>query len=452
MSSSAWHVIGLAVRYAHSRALHLINDSPETTDAQRELEARIWHTLCALELLVCFLTGRPAAIEDRHSSTRLPMPIEDHVALGFPHGLSPLDFANQTTTSPTYSFTSALGLASEPLRSTAMVTCRASLQLDRILAEVLSELYSASTVRSSWANVQRLISKLNSKLANWRSDLPSMLLIDHRQNDKAPLSERMYLALRYFSTSMMINRPCLCEISSHRTALSSQSAPSEQADRHAAAQCIESARGLLRLLPDEPDVIGLYTSSPWWCTLHYIVQAGTVLVLEIGFAAAHLPDERQNIIQAAGKVIKWLQKLAETSIAAARAWMALSRVFHLSISKIGQNAEAWLHFMPRDMSLPSLGIAAQRSQHPPAPPPTTPAAFGASSLPQTSRELVSPYVPLFPLYDFWDLRRDEGQETVLGEALAKRTRNTQQRMDEDSMFPGAGQIPEFDIGDGGVVQ
>jgi hypothetical protein len=335
MISRAWHVLGSSIRCAQFLALHLVNDTPGTSDAQVELEVRIWHSISSLETFICFLTGRPAAIQYRYDGARLPAQFENNTTLQLPRppGSKQSGPSNQAG-------------------SSTMVTLRASIQLNKILSEAMGYLYSAGTARRPWSDIQTAISQLNTRLANWRSALPPMLLLDpDTGGEKSPLPERMYFQLRYFSTRMMINRPCLFDLHQKNT-IPSQSTASKQDDRDSARLCVSSARGLIRLFPDEPDIIALYRSTPWWCVLHYIVQAGAVLVLEIGFNASHVSDEMDILIQDACKVLKWLQKLSNTTLSAYRAWIAMSRILSLSMLRVGRSTAYIAHLLPSSTSVP----------------------------------------------------------------------------------------------------
>ena len=198
------------------------------------------------------LSGRPPAFSYRAVSTRMPMLIEDDVALELLH-------ASQCHVSPD----------SKHVPSDAMSMSQSSILLDKILADKMDNLYNASTVKMTWAKIQNHVSQLNSRLENWRSQIISTYGFDlDRWGEMSPLPERMYLALRYFSTRMMINRPCLCEAKSHQNAMPDQSESSVDEDEKASALCVASARGLLRLFPQDPDIVWLFQSTPWWCVLH----------------------------------------------------------------------------------------------------------------------------------------------------------------------------------------
>lgn len=58
------------------------------------------------------------------------------------------------------------------------------------------------------------------------------------------------------------------------------------------------------MLPDEPNGIGLNRIGPWWCVVHYLVQATVVLLLELFLRVDHMPEEADNIFDATRKAIR----------------------------------------------------------------------------------------------------------------------------------------------------
>ncbi|KAJ9221346.1 transcriptional regulator family: Fungal Specific TF [Paecilomyces variotii] len=330
----AWNIIGLAVRYAQTRALHLVNTT-SMTDEEHEFEIRAWHALCSIERLLCVLTGRPPAIHERFVSTR------------YPRATQPF-YPQETTTG--LNLPPSLADADGP----AVTAFTASLRLDAIVAEVISDLYSSSTVNLTWARVQGIVADLNTKLNRWQFDLPSSLKGSPAQQGISSQTsrDRMYLALRFFSTSMLINRPCLCELNEISAMMPYQTEPSRRLDAEAAMRCISSARGLLRLLPDEPNSVNLYASTPWWCILHYIAQAEVILVMEIVLKEVHLPSEMEQSISDCAKVLQYLIALSETSLAAQRAWVAFSRLLKLALASAEWDLGVLTLYLAADTSLP----------------------------------------------------------------------------------------------------
>lgn len=330
--SRAWHAVGLSIRYAQTRGLYLINDSPGITEGEKELEVRLWHATCALERFLGFLTGRTGAIQNKHNSQRFPRPLRDHVALGLPYPSPSLDLRPL----PYFAL------------STPMLSFGASLELDHISSVVLFELYIASTKLISWSRVQTLIAQFNHRLENWRARLSSTLTMEEGpgQDRKAPMPERMSLELRYFSVSMLINRPCLCIPNEGHTTIPSQSPESKDADSRFAVQCVSSARGLMKLLPDDVDIACLYSIVPWWSILHYIVQAGAIFVMEISLQSVRVSSGIDGLTEDARKVLKWLRAMSITSGPAFRAWTALSHLLQLALSGVGQETGTLSNLMP----------------------------------------------------------------------------------------------------------
>jgi hypothetical protein len=77
---------------------------------------------------------------------------------------------------------------------------------------------------------------------------------------------------------------------------------------------------MLTLFPDAPDAALLHRITPWWCTLHYLMQASTVLLLELSFRAQHVPEKATMVSKAANKAIDWLSTLSKMNNASEKAW------------------------------------------------------------------------------------------------------------------------------------
>lgn len=326
--------IVLGVRYAYSRALHLVNATPDVSDETREFEVRVWHALCSIERFICILTGLPSALQDQFISSRLPRNIDP----GF--------------TSPSFE---GLGLNTPPVSSPGrdlaeppLSTFVASLRLDTIMSEAHVALYSSRTVNRTWASVQQLVVDLDRKLNHWREDLaPGLLIHPESGNSQAhPLGERVYLSFRYYGASIFINRPSLCDPYELNMAIPSQSESSRRLDAEAAIRCISSARSLIQLLPANVDAMTFYRSMPWWCAIHYMIQACVILVMEISFTTSHAPMEIDNLIHDSALVLRWLSVLARTSASASRALTSLDRLLKLALRKAGKDSAGIFMYMP----------------------------------------------------------------------------------------------------------
>jgi len=142
----------------------------------------------------------------------------------------------------------------------------------------------------------------------------------------------MALAFQYQYIRIIINRPCLCRLDYR---IPNESKRSRGFNRSAAAACIEAAREMIALLPDEPNPIGLISRSPWWCLLHYLVSAGTVLIAEISMRAEHNPQQADGLLKDSKKVVSWLRAMGKDNLGAERSWTVLSKLLIAAAPKIG---------------------------------------------------------------------------------------------------------------------
>ncbi|QSS55096.1 C6 transcription factor [Histoplasma capsulatum var. duboisii H88] len=347
----AWNLIGLAVRFGHTRALHLVKSNTDLSESEQELELRVWHAISSMERFICVFTGRPSSLQDRFTSIRFPRTVE----LTFP---GPLAYMASLETQ------AAMAAICPPSNVTTRATSSIppwtifirSLHLDLIIAEALEELYSPCTVNRTWAVVQNLVFDLDRKLTQWKDDLPPGVLdLSPASERLLPMHERMYLYLRFYGACILINRPCLCEAQQLSNAIPSQSASSKRMDQDAAVRCLSAARNLIKLLPQNVQPVELYLTTPWWCILHYIVQAGTILIIELSMDIFHLPNETENLIEESSFVLRWLQALSGTCTPARRAHISLSRLLRLALFKIGRdNHPTAMQFMDEDTSMGPL--------------------------------------------------------------------------------------------------
>ena len=210
--------------------------------------------------------------------------------------------------------------------------------LSNFTNEVLTRLYRANGMSKSWADVQSTIATLNSKLEKWRAELPNVFDFTKRQRDQQFVRQRMSLGFSYYSILVIINRPCLCRIDRKIANLSGKA---QDFNRETAMKCVHAPRDMLEMLPQEPNAIGLYKVAPWWCLVHHLVQAATVLMLELSFRSDHMPNEVEEIFDSTKKAIDWLRSLSQVDEAAKRAWSLCNEMFHKVAPMVGRSlAEA----------------------------------------------------------------------------------------------------------------
>ena len=309
------------------------------------------------------MTGRPTSFSETDCTAPAPLPLEEDSFVGN-NAPSPQDIAllrhlsshESQQTDGAVSTPSSNGYFAKPKMSPADSMSPASLsspqermpvatpcnalcfgyhsRLSIFTNEVLNRLYRADAMSKSWADVQSTIATLNSKIEKWRSELPNVFDFTKKQRDQQFVRQRMSLGFFYYSVLIIINRPCLCRIDRK---IPNQSGKAKDFNRETAIKCVHAARDMLEMLPQEPNSVGLYTVAPWWCLVHYLMQAATVLMLELSFRADHMPNEVEEIFDSAKKATDWLRSLSEEDEAARRAWSLCSEILHKVAPKVGRN-------------------------------------------------------------------------------------------------------------------
>lgn len=208
--------------------------------------------------------------------------------------------------------------------------------LSVVVQEIVNKVYSVDCVMVPWAQIEARIGELKSRTEIWQSNLPTGLDFT-RKEDNGPdiLRCKLTLALHYYSARITLGRPCLCRRDARQ-------GPKPSFSHEMAVLTLESARLMLGLIPDEPDALQLYQIAPWWCILHYLMQAATVLLLELSFGTVHMPEEEKNFISLSKKAIRWLFAMSEQSIASRRAW----QLCDLSLRKLAQGMKYDVSDMP----------------------------------------------------------------------------------------------------------
>ena len=376
----AWLMSGTSVRYAENLGYHLHNVDDKVSAFDKELNKRLWFSVSSLEHVVCFLTGRAMFIRDATTSVQLPK------SLARSRLLSKETIPSMNSGPPQHDAEEFEGLE----------VFRRGILLDRILAETIFELYTAATVRKSWAQLQQAVASLNIKLSTWKAYLPDRFGMKHLEVGEQPdlVIDAVYLSLRYFSVSILINRPSLCyhHERMHKK-MPDQSDNSRAIDVDNAKRAIHSARGMLQLLRRHSHQ-QLYNQTPWWCLLHFVVQACALLVMEFHDQSQHTPEEeRGEILRDAKGGMDLLYSMRENNPAAERAYRTLQKLIQISLP----NHQLKAHTKPPSGTQTATGP----SKSTPSDPGSIQASRSAFSMLQATRlagsiHILSPFVNFTP--------------------------------------------------------
>jgi hypothetical protein len=313
-----------------------------TSDTSKEIRYRVWWSLYTIEHLVSVMTGRPSCIIDSACTTPLPVPFDEAdfqkeevarlISSGSRSNSSQLE--RMAVCSNTPSLNSSLDSDSnEPapnpkeadmsradyIKSLPPCMSMYSLQLTTLTSiakRTTAKLYGPEAIQAPWASTEFTIKSLMLKLDSWFMNLPGAYDFTSTHTFQCPMNQRVGLALLFYSTKISITRPCLCRLDGTH----SHGDQAYDFCSKTAAECVESACHMLTLFPDTPDAALLYRASPWWCILHYLMQATTVLLLELAFKAQHVPEKKSTVSKAAKKAVEWLSTMSKSSLAAERAW------------------------------------------------------------------------------------------------------------------------------------
>ncbi|PYH79305.1 fungal-specific transcription factor [Aspergillus uvarum CBS 121591] len=318
----AWAFCGSAIRGALGLGLHLRHLGDSTSDTSREIRCRVWWSLYTLDLRLSVMTGRPSFIPDSLCTTPLPLPFDEQ---NFGREEVMRQLRRSIDGSPLA--TEMLSTSQSEINAMSTVVERVDseenryspcgslyfvhlVQLTMIAKESLAKIYTPSTVQSPWQSVEFAIRSLTLNLDTWLSNLPNEYDFTRTQSSQVSQetsNQRLSLALLFYSTRISITRPCLRRVESF-----SQGGKMQMFGQKVAEDCVESACHMLRLFPEDLKAATLYTASPWWCLLHYLMQATAVLALELAFQAQHVPDKAPMVSKALDKAYEWLSLMSRT--------------------------------------------------------------------------------------------------------------------------------------------
>lgn len=258
---------GMAIRSAISLGLHLRNEDNCAIEAKRERLVRIWWGLCSLDNLLNIITGRPSAIAHMYCTVPLPTPVEEEKIIS-------AHIKGSTGTIRDLNPAETLGL----LEANSGSYFQAVVRLGIITQDILTQLHSAAVASKSPTQVKRDILQLNLRLEEWCAWVPRRLSYwDPLNTATTPFArERLLLGFQLSNSKMLLTQPCLYSLSWSQTSMMHEEL---SFFKQMSVNCLDAARSTVDLLPDQPQVAFLYDQCPWWCLVHLLMQAASVLLL-----------------------------------------------------------------------------------------------------------------------------------------------------------------------------
>src|SRR5207248_728307 len=123
---------------------------------------------------------------------------------------------------------------------------------------------------------------------------------------------------------IILSRPCLTHPKSNEE--TGIRFPRSRFGNDTALVCLQASLSLISVFPDEPEATWMYNVSPWWATLHFLMQATSILLIHISIHPVPVTSGREGgrsavdalgtdvaldlVLEKTKKAIRWLHFLA----------------------------------------------------------------------------------------------------------------------------------------------
>lgn len=378
--NQSWQANGRAARLAISMGLNLRVDGSSRLDTvSKETRVRIWWSIVVLENVLAGMTGRISCIDSQSISVHLPLPY-DEAQFALPEVTELLGDAwsrerklqstIQASSSERYARNQWLRdiIPSQSLYFFHLVDLSVTMQA------ATKAVYSLTATKDS---IGAKILFYQERLQSWLLSLqPAFAFIIFDANDvsgtNAPnCREQVNLAMAYYSSQMILNRPCLTELNVETG--TNIKIPRSKFEDDTAKACVHFALALISVLPDVPDIKWIAAMTSWWPLLHTIMRALTILLtqLSIGLVPvmnaygeqqigeANKDEDAKTLREASKKALLWLHSMAEQDPSSRRAFHIGKRLFHLVTP-----SQAWLDLqdIPPGAALLGPGYEKEKDQ------------------------------------------------------------------------------------------
>lgn len=331
----SWRIIGIAIRSAVAMGLNLRSETDSVAHLSKETRYRVWWALFMLDTVLSVMTGRPPSSSTVFCTTPLPIPYreEDFLDEGIIRLITNQAIRKNLMAS-LLTTNDATTVSSEGLGSSKQMTPEQSerhiidipppnlslyflyvVDLAFLMREAIESLYAPGTTRRSWMEMEIAIHDFNNNADNWLARLPAEFHFAELDSTRPFARQRASLGFRFYTTKLVITQPCLRRLAYQRPGSGSPGAVCDAM----ASVCVQAARQMLDLLPDEPDAPWLYSVSPWWCVQHYVMQSTTVLMVEL-FTRTHPgTNEAALLVEKIQKAVSWLRAMSTKDDSSRRA-------------------------------------------------------------------------------------------------------------------------------------
>jgi hypothetical protein len=308
------------------------------TDLQpgsKEARSRLWWSIYMLENLLSHMTGRPTGIGSSSFSVDQPVPYSEDM-FARPQVMDLL--TNETLRKERLRWSldeqenendDCDPLWLKEVENNQGLLFYHLVDLMHIVHIAIGELFSPKGFQVNKSYIKRRIRFYDERLDHWLSRLPSgFRFVDQNGNLNlnSTSQEQTILALHYYGARITLYRP----YSPFRRYVGLK----EKEHAYISQRCLQAALSLIAAFPDVTDLDWVYNTSPWWCMLHFLMQASTILVLFTQSSdpagSAHMNDIEHSFaapgvaaqVQAAcQKAHRWLHGLSRVDESCRRAFV-----------------------------------------------------------------------------------------------------------------------------------
>ncbi|KAL4790452.1 fungal-specific transcription factor domain-containing protein [Aspergillus venezuelensis] len=280
----AYQINGRAVRSAVALGLNLRALSDNIDPGSKETRTRIWWSIFSIEHLLTSMTGRAPLVDYRSMSLYPPVPYDEGQFEGpkLQDLLASTQVREERLQWTVHADDPKLNERTQwfqSLPATQSLYFFHLVDLFLITHAAVLAVYSLTAWKETG---QGEIPRYQEKLYTWLSNLkpPFAFTNEDGQLDLDRTSKsQVSLALEFYSSQIILARPCLTR--PDLKAGTNIRFPRSRFGNDTAKTCVHSAMALIAVLPETPDTDWILHKTPWWCILHFIMQALTILLMQL---------------------------------------------------------------------------------------------------------------------------------------------------------------------------
>lgn len=356
----SWKTIGIATRSAIALGLNLEVSGTQLDAKAKEARKRLWWSIFYLEHTLTTMTGRVSCLGDGSSSVSPMSPFESmDCAVLDAHQVGDAKLAQdhviQWSTHQHHEQIEAQQRRLKHVAPSPSLYLFYLLDLSLMMHVITNRMYNTDLFQKGSSQPLRQINLYNMMMDRWVSGLHGSMTFEDDQGNPLSGSMSRYqisLALHYYSSRIVLNRPCLMGPTKDKKSGRFFSRP--QFGNNITSAC-RASLSLLSVLPDQPDARWPYEFSAWWTVVHHLMQATSVLLMCISIDFYRIlpgknktptpeesitgdPESFEVVIATIKKALFWLCSLGEADEAARRAFQLCNSYYHRIAAERGLNS------------------------------------------------------------------------------------------------------------------